>query len=211
MKIVYRWLIGVCLIVVMIASGWSHAGETYVIDPNHSSITFRIKHLGITFVYGFFPNAGGVYTFDDEHLENASIRIKVRVADINTGNEKRDQHLRSPDFFDEKKFPCIVFKSVSIAMADSGQYEVTGELSLHGVTKQVTVQAVKTGLYHEPGGEYRSGFETRFSVKRSDFGMQYMTAVSDKVELFVSVEGVRIADNISSSGESDNTFRLGCE
>ena len=181
MRIVYRWFIGVCLIVVMVGPGWGLAAETYVIDPNHSSITFRIKHLGITFVYGLFPNAGGVYTFDDENLKNASIWIKVGVADIDTGNEKRDQHLRSPDFFNEKKFPFIIFKSVSIAPADSGQYLVTGNLSLHGVTKQITVQAVKTGRYQEPGGEYRSGFENRFSIKRSDFGMQYMTSVADKV------------------------------
>lgn len=191
--------------------GWSRAAETYVIDPDHSSITFRIKHLGITFVFGAFPNAGGIYTFDDTDLENASIWIKVKVADIDTGSEKRDQDLRSPNFFDEKKYPFIIFKSLSITASDADQYLVTGELSLHGKTKPVTVRAVKTGQYQDPAGEYRSGFETRFSVKRSDFGMQYMTAVADKVELFVSVEGVRTENSMSSSGGLDNTFRLRCE
>ena len=199
------------MVCVMIWPEWSQAGETYVIDPDHSAITFRIKHLGITFVYGVFPNAGGVYTFDDTDLENASIWIKVRVADIDTGNELRDRDLRSADFFDEKNFPIIVFKSLSIASSDDGQYLVTGELSLHGVTKMVTVLAVKTGLYQDPVGENRSGFETRFSIKRSDFDMQYMAAVADKVELTVSVEGVRIENEISPSGRMDQTFRLGCE
>lgn len=199
------------MVCAMIWPEWSQAGETYVIDPDHSAITFRIKHLGITFVYGAFPHADGVYTFDDTDPDNASIWVKVRVADIDTGNEQRDRHLRSPDFFDEKNFPFIVFKSLSIAPSDDGRYLVTGELSLHGVTKKVTVPAVKTGMYQGPAGENRSGFETRFSIRRSDFGMQYMTTVADKVELTVSVEGVSIENRISPSGGLDKTFRLGCE
>ena len=135
----------------------------------------------------------------------------VQVADIDTGNEKRDQHLRSPDFFDEKQFPFIIFKSLSIAASDDGDYLVTGELSLHGVKKEVTVKANKTGYYQEPGGEYRSGFETRFSIERSDFGMAYLALVSDRVELNVSVEGVRVENKASSSGGLDVAFRLGCE
>ena len=211
MKMRLRHLVAVCLIGAAAWPGWSRAGDTYVIDPDLSSITFRIKHLGITFVYGIFPNACGAYTFDDADLANAAIRIKVKVADIDTGNERRDQHLRSPDFFDERHFPLIVFRSVAITSADDGQYRVTGELSLHGVTRPVTVQAVKTGFYREIGGDYRSGFETRFSIRRKDFGMDYMTTVADKVELFVSVEGIRIKDSISSSGERDETSLSMCE
>ena len=94
---------------------------------------------------------------------------------------------------------------------NDGQYLVTGELSLHGVTRQVTVRAVKTGVYQESGGEYRTGFETRFSIKRSDFGMQYLAWVSDKVELFVGLEGTKIEDGMSSSGGLDYTFRLESE
>ena len=202
-QLIKTWVIGACLVGMLWGPGLSCAEETYVIDPDHSSITFRIKQLGITFVYGVFPNAGGMYTFDDENLENAFIWIKVRVADIDTGNEERDQHLRSPDFFDEEKFPFIIFQSVSITQSDDGQYLVIGELSLHGETRQVTVRANKTGLDQDPGGEHRSGFETRFSIKRSDYGMTYLTAVTDKVELFVSVEGVRAENSMSSSGGLD--------
>ena len=205
------WVIGACLIGMLWWPGLSSADETYVIDPDHSSITFRIKHLGITFVSGKFPNASGTYTFDDMDLKNASIWIKVRVADIDTGNEKRDLHLRSSDFFDEKQFPFIVFKSVSISASDRGEYLVTGELSLHGVSKEVTVRAAKTTFYRDTGGEYRSGFKTRFSIKRSDFGMQYLSLVSDRVELFVSVEGVRVEEGVSSSVDRDYTFCLSSE
>jgi len=200
MNIMNRWLMGACLVVMLAWPGWCHARETYVIDPDHSSIAFRIKYLGITIVSGVFPNAGGMYTFDDGNLENASIWMKLRVADIDTGNADRDNHLRSPDFFDEEKFPFVIFQSVSITQSDDGQYLVMGDLSLHGKTRQVSVRANKTGLYQDPGGEHRSGFETRFSIKRSDYGMTYLTAVADRVELFISVEGVRLENSVSSSG-----------
>jgi len=199
--------VGAILIGMLTNPGWSRAAETYAIDPDHSSITFRIKHLGITFVYGVFPNADGTYTFDDADLENASIWIKVKVADIDTGNEKRDQDLQGPNFFDGKKFPFIIFKSLSITASDADQYVVAGEITLHGETRQITVQAVKTGLYQDSAGEYRSGFETRFSIRRSDFGMQYMTAVADKVALFVSVEGVRVESSMSLSSGLKKSFR----
>jgi len=196
-------VVGMFLACMLMWPDGGHAVETYVIDPDHSSITFKIKHLGITFVYGVFPNAGGVYMFDDTNLENASIWIKVKVADIDTGSQKRDRDLLGPNFFNEEKFPFVIFKSVSITASNDDQYRVTGELTLHGVTKKVTVSAVKTGLYQDPSGEYRSGFETRFSVKRSDYGMKYMTAVADKVELTVSVEGVRVENTISPSDGLD--------
>lgn len=186
------------LLCLVIWPGCSQADDAYVIDPDHSSIAFRIKHLGITFVYGLFSNANGVYAFDDSDLKNASIWIKVKVADIDTGNPERDRDLMGPDFFDEKKFPLIIFKSASITASGDDQYAVAGELSLHGVTRPVTVQAVKTGLYPDPAGGYRSGFEARFTILRSDFGMRHMTVVADRVELTVSVEGVRIEEAASS-------------
>lgn len=200
----------VCLTSTLLLPAWADATETYVIDPDHSSISFRIEHLGITFVYGVFPNAGGFYTFDDDDLDNASIWIKVKVADIDTGIEKRDRHLLSPDFFDAKRFPHIIFKSLSIASSGDGQYTVTGELSLHGITKRLAVQVSRTGFHQDPSGEVRSGFETSFSIKRSDFGMHYMTVIADRVELNVNVEGVRL-DNGNSAGGLDYTFRLECE
>jgi polyisoprenoid-binding protein YceI len=111
----------------------------------------------------------------------------------------------------KEKYPFVIFESASITQSDDHQYLVTGELSLHGVSKIVTVRAVKTDFYRGTGGEYRSGFETRFSIKRSDYGMTYLTAVTDKVELFISVEGVRVENSMSSSGGLDYTFKLGCK
>lgn len=88
--------------------------DTYDVDPVHSSVIFRVKHLGITFVYGRFNKAAGMYAFADEEVEDAFIELKVQAASIDTGNAKRDNHLRGPDFFDVDSFPDITFKSVSI-------------------------------------------------------------------------------------------------
>jgi polyisoprenoid-binding protein YceI len=168
------------------------AVDIYSIDPDHSSITFRVKHMGITFVYGRFNRVEGTYAFDDTEAGNCFIDIRVKAADIDTGNEKRDSHLRSPDFFDADNFPEIAFKSVFVKKTQEAGYEVVGHMTLHGVTQFVTVQAVKTGKIEIPGGEVRTGFETAFSILRSDYGMKYLLGgVGDKVELTVSVEGVR--------------------
>ena len=168
------------------------AAEIYGIDPDHSAITFKVKHMGITFVYGRFNDLEGSYAFDDKTPENCFIEIQVKAENIDTGNSKRDNHLRSPDFFDTEEFPYIVFKSVFVKKLQESTYEVVGYLTLHGVTQFVTVQAVKTGEIQIPGGEVRTGFETTFTVKRSDYGMKYMLGgVGDRVELTVSVEGVR--------------------
>lgn len=166
--------------------------DIYTVDPNHSAITFKVKHMGITFVHGRFNNLEGAYAFDDKTPENCFITIQVRAENIDTGNEKRDNHLRSADFFNTEEFPYIVFKSVFVKKLQESTYEVVGHLTLHGVTKFVTVEAVKTGEIEIPGGEFRTGFETAFTVIRSEYGMKYMLGgVGDKVELMISVEGVR--------------------
>ena len=165
--------------------------DTYRIDPAHSSVIFRVKHLGITFVYGRFNYAAGGYAFEDKDIENAFIELNVQATSIDTGNEERDQHLRGPDFFDVQSFPYISFKSVSIKKITDVLYEVTGNLSLHGVTREITVEAIKTGARKDLGTGQRTGFQTIFMIKRSDYGMNYMLGgVADDVQLVVSVEGV---------------------
>jgi polyisoprenoid-binding protein YceI len=168
------------------------ASEIYRIDPDHSAITFRVKHMGITFVFGRFNNMEGSYAFDDNVPENCFIDVRVKAEDIDTGNVKRDNHLRSPDFFDADNFPDIAFKSVFVKKLQESIYEVVGYMTLHGSTQFVTVEAAKTGDIQIPGGEVRTGFETTFTILRSDYGMKYMLGgVADKVELTVSVEGVK--------------------
>ena len=164
----------------------------FVIDPDHSSIIFRVKHLGITFVYGRFNHATGRYRFQDSESEAAEIDIRVRVMDIDTGNAVRDADLQSPDFFHAEKYPWIRFKSVSIEPLENESFRVTGDLSLHGVARRVTLEAVKTGSRVDMEGRMRTGFQATFTIRRSDYGMKYMLGgVGDRVLLTVSVEGVQ--------------------
>ena len=191
-RVTFGFLLPALLLSALLIPRAATAAEIYRIDPDHSSITFRVKHMGVTFVYGRFNHVEGTYAFDETVTENCSIDISVKAADIDTGNEKRDNHLRSPDFFDADNFPDIAFKSVFVKKVQEVSYEVVGHMTLHGVTQFVTVQAVKTGKIEIPGGEVRTGFETTFSILRSDYGMKYLLGgVADKVELTVSVEGVR--------------------
>ena len=116
----------------------------------------------------------------------------MKVESIDTHNAKRDQHLKSPDFFNAKQFPAITFKSKQVKKSSKDTYEVTGDLTIHGVTRPVTVKVTNTGSGKDPMGANRIGFETIFTIKRSDFGMKFMLGpVSDEIRLIVSIEGIR--------------------
>jgi polyisoprenoid-binding protein YceI len=168
------------------------AAEIYKVDPVHSAITFRIKHLGVSYVRGRFNNAFGTITFDDKMPGKSSVKISVKVDDIDTFNAKRDKHLKSHEFFDAKKYPLISFHSETFQKIGEDTYEVGGQLSFHGVTRPLTVQVEHIGSAKDPWGGYRAGFETSFKVKRSDFGMTHMQGgVGDEVRLTVNIEGIR--------------------
>ena len=164
----------------------------FVIDPEYSSIVFRVKHLGISFVYGRFNRAMGRYVSPGGETGKAELDIRVRVMDIDSGNAVRDDHLRSPDFFHAEKYPWVTFKSVSIASLNADSFKVAGDLSFHGVTRRITIEAVKTGNREDGQGQIRTGFQATFTIRRSDYGMKHMLGgIGDRVELTVNVEGVR--------------------
>ncbi len=168
------------------------AAETYKVDPVHSAISFRIKHLGVAYVRGRFNNASGTITFDDKMPGKSSVKISVKVDDIDTFNAKRDKDLKSNNFFDAKQYPLISFYSETFKKTGEGTYDVTGPLSFHGVTRPLTVKVEYIGSAKDPWGGYRAGFETSFKVKRSDFGMTHMLGgVGDEVRLTVNIEGIR--------------------
>jgi len=179
------------LIGIAVAAPASAAG-TYQLDPVHTSITFKVKHLNVTFVYGRFNEVAGTLVFDDADPANSSIHVQVKTASVDTFNAKRDDHLRSPDFFDAAAHPVIEFKSTAVKKVDPETYSVQGNLTLHGVTRPVTVAAILTGAGKDPWGSERIGFETAFMIKRTDFGMtSNLQAAGDEVRLTVSVEGIR--------------------
>jgi polyisoprenoid-binding protein YceI len=168
------------------------AVETYEVDPEHSAITFRIKHLGIAYVYGRFNDMSGVLKIDDQIPANSSVQISAKTESVDTNVVKRDDHLRSPDFFDAKKFPTISFTSKSFKKVDEDTYEVAGALNLHGITRPLTISIEHTGSGKDPWGGYRTGYETTFTIKRSDFGITTMlNGVGDEVRITVSIEGIR--------------------
>ena len=175
-----------------ILSSSAYAAETYKLDPGHTSIVFRVKHLGIAYVYGRINGPTGTFVFDESSPSKSTIEVQAETENVDTAVEKRDTDLKSPDFFNAGEYPHVSFKSKSVKKLKEAVYEVSGDLTLLGKTRPITVQVNATGAGKDPWGNFRMGFETSFSIKRSDFGMNFMMGgVSDEVNLTVSVEGIR--------------------
>jgi polyisoprenoid-binding protein YceI len=169
------------------------ASESYNIDAYHSSILFKVNHLGASNFYGRFNDVSGEVTFDDKNPEKSSVNITVNANSVDTNSKKRDDHLRSPDFFNSKQFPTITFKSKKVEKVNDKTFKVTGDLSLHGVTKTISFTFNKVGEGKNPKGQKIMGGETSFTIKRSDFGMDYMQGpgmLGDDITLILSFEGV---------------------
>lgn len=166
------------------------AAEGFKIDAVHSAVIFSIKHQGVAFNYGRFNDISGTFNLDAAAPESSAIDVTVKTDSIDTGNAKRDGHLKSGDFFSAKEFPTLTFKSKSVKKSSDTKFEVTGELTLRGQTKPLTVNAELTGTGKGQRGEV-AGMRTIFTIKRSDFGMDFMQGkgLADEVELIVSLEG----------------------
>jgi polyisoprenoid-binding protein YceI len=168
------------------------AAEVYEVDPAHTYVLFRVNHLGIGYSYGRLITPTGTFTVDDSSGGNGTIDVQVLAENIFTGVEKRDNHLKSPDFFNAKKFKVISFKSTSFKKVSENTYEITADITLLGKTRSVNLTAIQTGIGKDPYGSFRRGFESTFTLKRSDFGMDFMLGgVSDEVQVTISVEGIR--------------------
>ncbi len=168
----------------------ANAADTYAIDPVHSALIFKAHHLGAGFTYGMFTDMSGTIVHDAANPAASSIDLTVKVDSLTTHEGKRDQHLKSPDFFNAKQFPTITFKSKSVSKVDDKTMNVVGDLTMHGVTKSVTAKVTHTGTGKNPQGTQIIGFETSFPVKRSDFGITYwLPQIDDEVPLIISLEG----------------------
>ena len=163
---------------------------TYGIDSVHSSLLFRIKHLDTAYAYGRFNEVTGTFTYDVAKPENSKVTVEIAVETIDTGSDKRDAHLKSPDFFDAVQFPVATFTSKSVKASGEKKLTVAGDLDLHGVKKPVTLELEETGTSDSQKTGVRVGFHGTIALKRSDFGMKFMQgALGDDVVLTVSVEG----------------------
>ena len=178
--------------VATLSATHANAAEVYKVDTAHTYVLFRVNHLGIGYSYGRIITPTGTFTVDDSAGGNGSIDVQVLAENIFTGVEKRDNHLKSPDFFNAGKYPVITFKSSSFKKIAENKYEITADVTLLGKTLPVSITAIQTGIGKDPYGAFRRGFESIFTVKRSDFGMDFMLGgVSDEVQVTISVEGIR--------------------
>ena len=167
------------------------ATESYSIDPAHSFVQFTIGHLGISKTVGRFNTFEGNFKLDKDDVSSNGVELVVDTSSVDTNHQKRDDHLRSPDFLDVKQYPEITFKSTSFSgTLDGGTLK--GELTLHGVTQAVEFDLQQVGEGKDPWGGYRAGFTATTSLKRSDFGVTYfIPGVTDETQISVFIEGIR--------------------
>ena len=171
----------------------------YVVDKQgqHAFVNFKISHLGYSFIYGTFKDIDGKFSFDAAKPEDSKIEFNVNTASVFTNNAERDKHISSKDFLKVADFPKATFKSTSVKTTGKNAdgkatADVTGDLTIAGVTKPVVVKATFLGEGKDPWGGYRAGFEGTTSIKRTDFGkMMDLGPQSDAVELYVTFEGVK--------------------
>jgi polyisoprenoid-binding protein YceI len=151
---------------------------TWKIDPAHSSAEFKVKHMMIANVKGSFSGLSGTLVEDQDDLAGSSLEASIPVSTLSTGDAQRDAHLKSADFFDAEAFPTMTFKSVAVTKKSEGEFEVTGDLTVHGVTKPVTFQVEgPSAPGKDPWGNTRIGLSATTSINRKDFGLAWNAAL----------------------------------
>jgi polyisoprenoid-binding protein YceI len=183
--------------VLALSSFTLFAADTFKVDKNHSNATFKVRHL-ISKVQGRFSDIDGVVNLDRSKLENSSVDFVIKTASIDTDNESRDKHLRSADFFDAEKYPTINFKSTKIVAAGNNIYNVTGNLTMRGVTKQITIPVELAGFAKDPWGHERAVFELSTTLNRKDFNINWNQTLDeggyllgDDVAVTINLEAVK--------------------
>lgn len=169
---------------------------TYSIDKAHSEVTFQVRHL-LTKVRGRFSEFEGTINYDPAKPEASSVEATIQAASIDTNEPQRDAHLKSADFFDVEKFPTLTFKSTGVTKKSDDTYELSGDLTIHGVTKPVTLAVTALGSARDPWGVDRVAFEAETTINRKDFGLNWNAAletggflVGDDVKIMLSVQAV---------------------
>jgi polyisoprenoid-binding protein YceI len=179
---------------LFLAGNSLRGADTYQVDPVHSFVILKITHFGAGNSYGRFNDIAGSVVFDNDDPSRSTVSLTIKADSVDTANAKRDEHLKGPDFFNVKEFPTITFKSTKITKVDDGNYSVTGDLTVKGVTKPITTNFAVVGVGKKgPKGEERSGGEAVFTIKRSDFGITYGPgALGEDVTITVAIEGLKL-------------------
>lgn len=179
----------------------AQAGKRFTIDRVHSYLGFSVKHMVVSTVKGHFTDFNGTIDYDESDITKSSVQVSIKTASINTNNERRDNHLRSDDFFNAEKFPEITFVSKKIVKTDNG-YVAVGDLTIRDVTKEVEIPFEIAGIIKDPRGNERLGVDAYLTINRRDFGVNWSRTldngglvVSDEVKLELHVEAVGLKED----------------
>jgi polyisoprenoid-binding protein YceI len=173
---------------------------TWTVDPAHSSVAFEVKHMMISTVRGLFREFGGTLDAAEDDPSNSRVEGWAKTASIDTGNPERDEHLRSPEFFDAERYPEIRFVSTRIQHVEGGTYRIAGDLTVKDVTREVEMEGTVEGAAEDPWGNERVGIRVRGSIDRTDFGLTWQQRlaqggmlVGERVSILIDVSAVRAA------------------
>jgi polyisoprenoid-binding protein YceI len=172
--------------------------ETYNVDKVHSNVEFKVRHM-ISTVVGKFTDFAGTVNADPANPTATTVEFTIQSASVDTAVPDRDKHLRSADFFDVEKYPTITFKSTKVAKtATKDTYDVTGDLTMHGVTKRITIPVTFNGFQKDPWGNMRAGFELNTTLNRKDYGINWNKALDeggfllqDEIKITINLEAVQ--------------------
>jgi polyisoprenoid-binding protein YceI len=182
---------GLAVLGLVLGAAFSWA-DSYRVDVDHVAVYFKISHLGFSHTYGRFNTVTGAFTLDAATPANSKLELTIDANSVDTGNARRDAHLKGPDFFDVKQFEKITFKSTAMKKTGDKVWEVVGDLAMHGVTRSITVTVNQGKEGAGMQGETRTGGDLELTVKRSDFGINYGPgAIGDEVKLMISIEGIK--------------------
>lgn len=177
----------------LLGAGHAMAAD-YAIDKQgqHAFVNFKISHLGYSWLYGTFKDFDGSFSFDEKNPEASKVSVTLKTESVDTNHAERDKHIRSADFLNVSKNPTATFESTAVKSTGKDAADITGNLTLNGVTKPVVIAAKFIGQGDDPWGGYRAGFEGSTTLKLKDFNIEKdLGPASQEVELIISVEGVR--------------------
>ena len=194
----HRSLLSLSLLLFALAIAGPVAAAEYQIDVAHSTIGFQVRHMAISKTNGVFDDYTGTFSFEPGKPETWSCEATIQTTSINTNNGKRDDHLRSDEFFNVAEFPTLTFKSTGVKMDDDSEGTLKGDLTIHGITKPVELDFEVLGTVMDPWGNERAGFSAELKINRQDYGLSYNSVleagglvVGDEVKITLEMEGIK--------------------
>jgi len=183
------------------------AQTTWKVDPDHSSVGFKVRHMMVSNVRGLFGQFNGTLVYDDSDVTASQVEVTIQAASLDTGVEKRDAHLRSADFFDVEKYPTLIFRSKEVRRVGDGKLAVRGDLTLHGVTREVILHVDgPTQAIKDPWGNVKVGSAATTTINRKDFGLNWNTAletggflVGEEITIELDIQWTRQNDQMSKN------------